>query len=128
MNIPIDICIFYKHYLVCAKFGHVGKGYYIPKKVPLIANNKKAAARKVKNMPRVKKNIKDNIFEVQEISHEEYMKALKEYKGDKYFKCHNIQQQNRLYPDWKFQRKNIKDNHNKRNLHSYDESWLDKEF
>lgn len=55
MNIPIDICIFYKHYLVCAKFAHVGKEYYIRKEIPLIANNKKEAARKVKNMPRVKK-------------------------------------------------------------------------
>lgn len=99
MNIPTDICVFYKHYLVRAKFAHVGQHYFIRKEVPLIARNKKAAARKVKNMPRVKKNIKNNILIVKEITHEEYMKARKKYKEDKYFECHSIQDQNRLCPN-----------------------------
>lgn len=103
MNIPIDICIC-KHYLVCAKFGHVGREYYIHKEVPVIANNKKEAAKLVKNMPRVKKNIKNTILNVVEISDEEYMKALKKYKKDKYFKCHTIQQQNRFCPYWRLER------------------------
>lgn len=107
MNIPvviwIDICI-YKYYLVNAKFAHVGQKYCIRKEVPVKAKNKKEAAKIVKNMPRVKKNIKNSILNVEEITHEEYMKALKKYKEDKYFECHNIQDQNRLCPYWKLER------------------------
>lgn len=82
-----------KYFEVNAKCGHVGQGkcIYISFAVP--AQNKKEAAAKVRNFPRVKHNHKDAIRYVKEICFEAYIVLADENGADPYLNCKNIQEQ-----------------------------------
>ncbi len=85
-----------KYYIVTCKGGHVGRHYYLPIELPIIASSAKEAADIAKGMPRVKKNRDDVILNVNEVSYLEYQNQCNINLNDPYFKCHNIQEQ-RLY-------------------------------
>lgn len=77
-------------YLVTAKCGHVGNGLYVEKSFPVKSKSKSEAAKKVLSFPRVKKQLKDAITSVIEISQEEYEKYMNINNDDPYLtaKCH----------------------------------------
>jgi len=85
-----------EHYAVTAQFGHVGRGKYIPKTIPVYAENGREAAEKVRWMPRVKHHRKDAIIEVRKISEEEYLELKEINKNDPYFKAGSKQEQEKL--------------------------------
>ena len=83
------------YYKVIAKCGHVRRNNYIFKNLYIKASNKKEAAAKARNYPRVKHHHKDAIRDVIEITFEEYCKGLKSNKNDKFFQVHNSTDQRR---------------------------------
>jgi hypothetical protein len=85
-----------EHYAVVAQFGHVGRGKYIPKTIPVYAENGREAAEKVRWMPRVKHHRKDAIIDVKKISEEEYLELKEINKNDPYFKVGSKQEQEKL--------------------------------
>lgn len=85
-----------EHYAVTAQFGHVGRGKYIPKTIPVYAENGREAAEKVRWMPRVKHHRKDAIIDVRNISEEEYLELKEINKNDPYFKVGSKQEQEKL--------------------------------
>ena len=85
-----------EHYAVTAQFGHVGRGKYIPKIIPVCAENGRDAAEKVRWMPRVKHHRKDAIIDVRKISEEEYLELKEINKNDPYFKVGSKQEQEKL--------------------------------
>lgn len=85
-----------EYYAVTAQFGHVGRGKYIPKTIPVYAENGREAAEKVRWMPRVKHHRKDAIIDVRNISEEEYLKLKEINKNDPYFKVGSKQEQEKL--------------------------------
>ena len=85
-----------EHYAVTAQFGHVGRGKYIPKTIPVYAVNGREAAEKVRWMPRVKHHRKDAIIDVRKISEEEYLELKEINKNDPYFKVGSKQEQGKL--------------------------------
>lgn len=87
-----------KYYSVKAKCGHVGRSNYILIDFPIIANSKKEAAQKVKELPRVKRNRKDVILGVDEIDKETYIE-MKCINKDLYLTCHSIQEQRMYCPN-----------------------------
>lgn len=82
----------YKLYEVCVKCGHVGKGKYIDKIVPIIALNAKSAALLARNMPRVKHDHKDAIRYVKEIDQARYEEIVETNSHDMFFQFENVQQ------------------------------------
>ena len=82
-------------YEVCAKCGHVGRGYYVDKVFAVIASNGKEAAAKVRQFPRVKHDYKDAILYVKKIDEERFYEILDLNKMDPFLHCHNIQEQRR---------------------------------
>lgn len=88
-----------EHYAVTAQFGHVGRGKYIPKTIPVYAGNGREAAEKVRWMPRVKHHRKDAIIDVRNISEEEYLELKEINKNDPYFKVGSKQEQEKLCLD-----------------------------
>ena len=93
--------LFMKHFAVTAKFGHVGRGNYIPKTIAISTENGREAAFKVRWMPRVKHHRKDAIMDVKKISDEEYLKLKEENINDPYFKVSSKQEQAKLCSDLK---------------------------
>lgn len=87
-----------KYYIVTAKCGHVGKGYYIPIDFPVRAESKTEAAKIARNFPRVKHHHKDAILNCREVSFEEYNKIRKKNQSDTYLLCHSSTDQ-RLFCD-----------------------------
>lgn len=85
-----------EHYLVKAKFGHVGRNNYIVKTIPVYAENGKEAAYKVRWMGRVKHNHKDAIIEVKKCTLEEYLEQKEINDNDPYFTVHSRQEQEAL--------------------------------
>ena len=81
------------YFEVKAKCGHVRRTNYIVKKFYIKAEDGEAAAKKVRNKPRVKHHKKDAIIEVRKICKEEYLLGLKNNKDDMYFKVHSKQEQ-----------------------------------
>ena len=81
------------YYIVMAKCGHVGRGKYCVKPIPLKASSKKDAAKKARNVPRVKHDWKDAIESVTEITEEEFNMAMAEHHNDPFFTSKNIQEQ-----------------------------------
>ena len=88
-----------KHYAVTAQFGHVGRGKYIPKTIPVYAENGREAAEKVRWMPRVKHHSKNAIINVKKISLVEYLELKERNEKDPYFKAGSKQEQNVLCAD-----------------------------
>ena len=83
-----------KYFKVVCKCGHVGRKNYIPIQFAIVAENAKAAAAKAKAYPRVKRDHKDAILGVFEISLEEFIDLLELNNNDPYLKCKNKQEQN----------------------------------
>lgn len=82
------------YYEVIAKCGHVGKKHYIPVKFAVIAEDGKKAAKFVKQFPRVKRNHKDAILNVNKIDYKRYLEIVETNNNDPYLKCHSRQEQN----------------------------------
>lgn len=83
-----------KYFEVVAKCGHVGRNQYYEGHFPVIAANKKQAARKIKRASRVKKNHEDAILSVNEIDEQAYLILLAEYDTNPYFHCNSSHKQN----------------------------------
>ena len=77
-----------KYFLVTAKCGHVGKGKYLEVEFPIYAETKKEAAQKCLKRGKVKKQLKNAISSVREISYEEYIEKKLVFKNDHYIKAH----------------------------------------
>ena len=86
-------------YAVKAQFGHVGRGKFIIKEVPVFAENGKDAAHKVRWMARVKHHRKDAILDVKRITEEEFMSLKEIHNSDPYFQVHSKQEQKLLCKD-----------------------------
>ena len=87
---------FEKYFMVIAKCGHVGKKNYVPIKFAIVAESGKEAARKARELPRVKRDHKDAILDVKCISFEEYLEVKESNDKDPYLKCHSKQEQNQI--------------------------------
>ena len=81
------------YFAVICKCGHVGRNNYILITFPVIANNKKDAARIARNIPRCKHHHKDCIREVANISYEDFLRIEQKNNKDPYLKCKCIQDQ-----------------------------------
>lgn len=86
-------------FIVSAKCGHVRRSNYVIKEFPVIAENKKDAARIVRQLPRVKHHHKDAIREVKVIDYDTFCAYEKAMSEDPYFNCRSIQEQRRKCPD-----------------------------
>lgn len=85
---------FEKYFMVIAKCGHVGKKHYIPIKFAVVAESGKDAAKKARQIPRVKHNHKDAILDVKEITKEEFFEIKHINENDPYLKCKSRHEQN----------------------------------
>jgi len=83
-----------KFYAVTAKCGHVGRHLYYEGTFFVQALSASEAAKIVRLMPRVKKHHRDAILQMpREVSYDEYLKGLYEYRTNPYFKCESKWQQ-----------------------------------
>ncbi len=97
------------YYRVQAKCGHVGKNYYVLKNFYIRAESGKEAAKKARELPRVKHHHKDAIREVVEICFEDYLSGMQLNDSDMYFKStspkeqriHNCVKKEDIYPEIK---------------------------
>ena len=93
------------YFAVICKCGHVGRNNYILITFPVIAANRKEAARIARNIPRCKRHHKDCIREVAEISYEVFLQIKSKNDNDPYLFCKCIQEQrcydlsNRIIPE-----------------------------
>ncbi len=76
------------YYNVIAKCGHVGKRKYIEVGFPVYANSASEAAKMVLKYRKVKKQLKDAISKVLEITYEEYLDLVNENHNNSYLKSH----------------------------------------
>ncbi|MBE6142332.1 MAG: hypothetical protein E7175_05830 [Erysipelotrichaceae bacterium] len=88
-----------KYFLVICKCGHVKKGKYVDKELPIIAKDAKEAANIARYKGRVKHHAKDAIRSVIEVTKEEFDKALIRYKSDPYFHVSSVQEQREKCPE-----------------------------
>lgn len=84
------------YFAVKCKCGHVGRNYYILITFPVIAENKKEAARIARSIPRCKHHHKDCIREVVEITYEEFIELEHKNNADPYLKCRCVQEQRNI--------------------------------
>lgn len=82
-----------KYYKVVAKCGHVKRLNYIHKTFAVCANTASDAAQRVKDFPRVKKQLKTCITSCDEIEYDEYIAIKKANSEDGYFKSHTHREQ-----------------------------------
>ena len=73
-------------FVVTAKCGHVGNGYYVLVEFPVLANNAKEAAQKTLKKPKVKKQLKDAISSVKKVNNEIYSECLNDFHNNPYIK------------------------------------------
>ena len=85
-----------RYFKVVTKCGHVGRYNCIWINFAIVAESKQQAADKVREEGRVKRNHKDFIKEIQEISFEKFMELKAQNDADPYLHCKNIQEQNRI--------------------------------
>ena len=86
-----------KYFKVTAKFGHVGKNKYYRGNLFIKAESKKEAAKKARDIPRVKHGHKDAILQVEEIDKQSFIVESEKNRAIKYFSCYNIQQQRECF-------------------------------
>ena len=84
------------YYLVKTKCGHVGRAKFIPIIFPVIADNGKEAAKKARQIARVKHNHKDAILDVQRVTLEEFECQLTINDNDPYLHVKNKQEQKKI--------------------------------
>ena len=82
-----------KYFIVTAKCGHVGRTNCIWINFAVPAPDAKGAAAKVRNYKRVKRNHKDFIANVKEVSFEEFFLQMTLNNQDPYLHCKNRQEQ-----------------------------------
>ena len=82
-----------KYYAVCCKCGHVRQNHYIEITFAVIASNGKEAAKKARQIARVKHNKKYAILSCKEIFKEEFDVINEKNRNDPYLKCKNVQEQ-----------------------------------
>ena len=73
-----------RKFAVIAKCGHVGRGRYVEREFPVIAESASAAAQIILCAPKVKKQLKNAITSVREICETEYEDIKKEWDSDIY--------------------------------------------
>ena len=78
---------------VVCRCGHVGNGKYVLKSFPVFARDAKDAARRARNIPRVKHHNKHVIEKVIEIDEYRYREIEFLNDMDPYFHCRNKKQQ-----------------------------------
>lgn len=81
-----------KYYEVVAKCGHVGMRKYIDVVFPVYANSKKGAAKFILQHGKVKKQLKNAITSIKEISYEEYVELLINNPFEEYIHAHSTQE------------------------------------
>ena len=86
----------YKYYIVKAKCGHVGRDKYMPIKFPIMAKNKKQAADIVRHKPRVKKDHKDAILDVNEVDKKTFDNQVFCNNYDPYLNVKSKYEQNKV--------------------------------
>ncbi|MCL2111937.1 MAG: hypothetical protein FWH32_06805 [Clostridiales bacterium] len=87
-----------KYYLVKAKCGHVGRKNYIPVTFAVVAMSRKEAAATAREIPRVKHDHHNAIFEVTQVSHEEYVCQKNTNSFDPYLWIRNRKEHYTLLP------------------------------
>jgi hypothetical protein len=85
-----------KYFAVEAKCGHVGRKNCIIITFPIVADDKKGAARIARKMPRVKHDHKDAILSVKQISEDEYLSLKEINSSDDYLRYESKQDQRML--------------------------------
>ncbi len=76
------------YYLVIAKCGQVGKGRYVEVEFPIYAEDKKSAAQMVLKRAKVKKQFKNAITNVYEISYDEHLAKTNEFNDNTFVRAH----------------------------------------
>ena len=82
-----------RYFEVVAKCGHVGKQFYYEGHFFVESGNASCAAKKVRDMPRVKHDHDDAILSVREVSYNIYVIGVHEMKTNAYFNCTNSSEQ-----------------------------------
>lgn len=77
-----------KYYLVTAKCGHVGRGKFLEIAFPIYAMTKSDAAQICLKKSKVKKQLKNAISSVYEISFDEYRERMISFKDNGYIRAH----------------------------------------
>lgn len=105
-------------YAVTAVCGHVGSSHYLLKTFAIKARNGKEASAIARSRPRVKHDYKLAIVSCQNISYSDFRGLVIRNKSDIYFHCHNIQDQERYFSNYKEERLPMehKENINDENL------------
>ena len=86
----------YYFYIVRAKCGHVGRQHYIPVDFPIKAKDAKEAAFLAKKMARVKRDHKDAIINVKQVSKESYLKQIEINQHDPYLCIKTAHEQDKI--------------------------------
>ncbi len=109
-----------KFFRVKAKCGHVGMNKYFEGTFYIEAESKKEAAKKTRDIGRVKHDRKDAILEVEEIDIEAYIKGINEKAKNPYYNCKNRQEQNLYLHEIQdsIVDENIEEKHKKTKRHS----------
>jgi len=87
-----------RFFAVTAKCGHVGRQFYYEGTFNISALTKKEAAAIARSMPRVKRDHKDAILRVEEITVETFTAAQEAFKSEAYFHC-NSKRKHNLFHD-----------------------------
>ena len=83
-------------YAVQCKCGHVGRHRYMPIEFPVIAINKKEAAKIARQIPRVKHDHKDAILNVRQVSEREFKEINEINNCNPYLKINSKHQQKEI--------------------------------
>ncbi|MBQ8932670.1 MAG: hypothetical protein IJ061_00115 [Lachnospiraceae bacterium] len=106
------------YYEVSTKCGHVGRGKYVIRTFPVIAEDGRQAAEKARYMPRVKHDHKDAILSVVLIDSERYEELRIINSQDPYLRCKNIQEQRANCIDLDLYDEPEKINYKKKNINT----------
>ena len=82
-----------KYYAVCCKCGHVRPNRYVKITFAIKAENGREAAKKARQIARVKHNKKYAILSCKEITKEEFDFINETNRKDPYLNCKNVQEQ-----------------------------------
>lgn len=85
-----------KYYLVTAKCGHVGRDKYMPIVFPVKSKSKKEASDKTRNFPRVKRDHKDFILKIEQVSRGKFDEQITINNNDLYLKIKRKSDQNKI--------------------------------
>lgn len=88
-----------KYFEVIAKGGHVGRDKYYECHFPVCAPNKEIASLYSKNLPRIKKDHKDAILEIIEVTKEEFLSICQKFDINPYFHCNSKHEQNENFKE-----------------------------